>query len=340
MPEAWRSTETIETTADWIAGRQRVVLLTHQKPDGDAIGATLALARTLKQRGQQPLIVYAGPEPHWLSEFAMADEWTLVERDGLAQGEFDGAVICDTGSRDQLGPVLPLVVGQADGCLIIDHHLSGDATLAERLLIETDAAAVCAPIALLCARMLDVPAPKLPRDVAEALYLGVATDTGWLRYSNVTPATLRLAAELIEAGADPTSVYERVEQRERASRIGLLGRALTSMRLCIDGRLAVLRITRDDMRDAGAAPSDAGGFSDLPMSIRGVGVVAVLTEVATTDGAALTKISLRSKPGADAVDVNQIARSLGGGGHARAAGARVEVDLDSAEAAIIKALGG
>ncbi|MFG0283730.1 MAG: bifunctional oligoribonuclease/PAP phosphatase NrnA [Phycisphaerales bacterium JB039] len=336
----WQSTETIETACAWLAGRQRIALVTHQKPDGDAAGATLALGRTVRRLGRQAAVIYAGPEPHWLGEFGAGGEWALVERDGLPQDDFDAVVICDTGSRDQLGPLLPLVSRSSGRCLIIDHHLSGEGDLADRLLIDTRAAAVCEPIGRLCARMLDCPVAGLPREIAEALYLGVGTDTGWLRYSNVTPRTLRLAAELIEAGADPAGVYERVEQRERAARIRLLARALGSLRLLVDETLAVLRITREDIRLAGAAPSDTGGFTDLPMSIRSVRVVAVLTEVEAEGGAPLTKISLRSKPGPGAVDVNQIAAALGGGGHARAAGARIGVDLDSAEAAIIKALGG
>jgi phosphoesterase RecJ-like protein len=343
MPDSappWRSNTTVDELAAWLASCERVALLTHQKPDGDAIGATLALARALRSLGggRRPTLVYAGPEPHWLPEIAAPDPYLLTERDGLPPDDFDAIAIVDTGSRSQLEPFLPLLDGAADRIAVIDHHLSGDPALAGRLLIEPAAAAVCETIAALCARLLNLAIAALPREVAEPLYLGIATDTGWLKYSNTTPRTLRLAADLMEAGVTPTDVYEHVEQRERPARIRLLGKALNSMRLHMDGRLAVLRITRQDIREVGAAPADTGGFSDLPMAIDSVQVVAVLTEIPGPSGTLLTKVSLRSKPGPDPLDVNRVAGALGGGGHARAAGARLPKSLDDVETAIIGAL--
>lgn len=344
MPEpssAWRSNTTVDELAAWLAARQRVALLTHQKPDGDAAGSTLALARALRSLGRRVTLIYAGPEPHWLAEIAAPDPYLLTERDGLPEDDFDAIVIADTGSRSQLEPFLPLLEGKGarERAAIIDHHLSGDPALAARLLIEPGAAAVCEPVAALCARMLDLPrVGALPPEIAAPLYMGIATDTGWLKYSNTTPHTLRLAADLMEAGVVPTDIYEPVEQRERAARVRLLARALCSMQMHLDGRLAVLRITRQDIRDVGAAPSDTGGFSDLPMSIESVQVVAVITELPGAENGALTKVSLRSKPGRNPVDVNRVAGALGGGGHARAAGARLEKSPDEVEQAIIEAL--
>src|SRR5690606_7608343 len=160
----------------------------------------------------------------------------------------------------------------------------------------------------------------------------------WLKYSNTTPHTLRLAADLIEAGVTPTDIYEPIELQRRDARIRLLARAPGSVALPLDGGLAVLRITRQDIREVGAAPSDTGGFSDLPMTIASVQVVAVITEVVGAESANLTKVSLRSKPGRNPVDVNRVAGALGGGGHARAAGARLEKSPDEVEQAIIEAL--
>lgn len=340
MPDpAWRSNTAIEDLAEWITGRQKIALLTHQKPDGDAVGSTLALARALRSLGRAPTLIYAGPEPHWLAEVAAPEPYILAERDGLPDDEFDAIVVADTGSRSQLEPFLPLLEGAAEKTAIIDHHLAGDPALAARLLIEPTAAAVCETVAALCARMLGSGSVgALPQEIAWALYLGIATDTGWLKYSNTTPHTLRMAADLMETGVTPTDIYEQVEQREREARVRLLAKALCSMQLHLDGRLAVLRILRDDIREVGAAPSDTGGFSDLPMSIESVQVVAVLTEVPGPDGTMLTKVSLRSKPGREPVDVNRVAQALGGGGHARAAGARLAKSLDEVEAGIIEAL--
>src|SRR5690606_37739334 len=139
MPDPlWRSNTTVDELAAWIASQERVALLTHQKPDGDAAGSTLALARTLRSLGRQPTLIYAGPEPHWLAEIAAPDTYALTERDGLPKDHFNAIVIADTGSRSQLEPFLPLLggAGATERAAIIDHHLSGDPALAARLLIE------------------------------------------------------------------------------------------------------------------------------------------------------------------------------------------------------------
>lgn len=341
--------------AAWLRGRTKVVCLTHAKPDGDALGSTLGLARCLQQRGVAVECWYVGPFPAWLETVAGA---TPVRKLGQQPvpvdmlpsfGEPDGVCVCDTGSRTQLDALGPWLAARAERACIIDHHLHGDAEVAPRRLVRTDAAAACEIVAELAGLVLEAgPEAKLSPEIATALYLGTATDTGWFRFSNVTPRTLTTAARLLASGADATGLYAMSEQQDTPGRPKLLGRALASLEYVPlsggRGQVGVMGLTGADFAAAGAGPEDTGGFADSVMSVSAVGVVATLTEIspgppADTTRAALTKVSLRSKPGAGAVDVAAVAATLGGGGHARAAGIKIAAPLAEARRAVLAALG-
>jgi phosphoesterase RecJ-like protein len=179
----------------------------------------------------------------------------------------------------------------------------------------------------------------LPRDVATPLFLGLATDTGWFRFSNVRQQTLALAARLIGAGVDHASLYEMIEQQNTAARMRLLARALSSLELHKHASIALMSLTQADFKEAGADSEDTGGFADGPMSVVGVQVVVTLTEMTKPgDPNPLTKASLRSKPGPHAIDVAAVCNKLGGGGHARAAGVKLKLPLASAREVVLKAL--
>lgn len=338
----WASTTSIAEIAAWLKGKRRVIVVTHGKPDGDALGSTLAVARALRMSAGRidAWCWYAGPMLDWAAELAGDTPWGLVERDGQPGGEIDGVLVLDTGSWSQLEMVKPLIEKAGPETGLVDHHLHGDEAVSGRRVVVTSAAAVCEPAAELCAAVLGVSGPsRLPVEVATPLYLGLATDTGWFRFSNVTPETFRLAAELIGAGVDHAGLYRLVEQRDKPSRLRLMARALESMEFCAGGRVAVSLITRKDFADAGATAVETGGFADLALSIEAVLASAVLTEgEGQTGRGPVTKVSMRSKPGVDAVDVNAVCRTLGGGGHARAAGAKLNCGLMQARAAVMKAL--
>jgi phosphoesterase RecJ-like protein len=168
------------------------------------------------------------------------------------------------------------------------------------------------------------------------LYLGVASDTGWFRHANTTPAALKLASELLSAGVDHAKLYQRVEQGDRAERLKLIARALSSLELHEDGRVAISRISRSDFEETGGTQGDTGGFAEIPMTIGSVRVSCALTEV---EGE--IRVSLRSKS-ADGphklVDVNAVASTLGGGGHTQAAGARLTGSLGDASRRVLEAI--
>lgn len=338
----WVSSSSAAEIADWLAAQARVLLLTHTKPDGDAMGSTLALARALNLRAKNEGVPgvtatpwYAGIMPSWSSTLAGGTRTRHEEADGLPDpANFEAIAICDTGSWGQLAPFADALKAAPTKTCIVDHHLQGDAEISERRLLDTDAAAVVQPVAEICCRLLGVSSPaELPRDIATPLYFGLSTDTGWFRHSNVGPRVFTLASQLHEAGVDHGRLHAMSEQTDREPRVRLLGRTLSNMRTACDGRLAVMPVTVQDLHDTKAGPGDTGGFQDPVLCIAKVRVVVVLTEVpASGDEPARVKLSFRSKPavegGPGLVDVNQLAQTFGGGGHAQAAGARPEGSID------------
>lgn len=355
----WTSNADAASIARWLAPMQRVVVVTHQKPDGDALGSTLAVARSLNIAAggraagfsgvaSRAEVWYAGPMPHWAGAVINDSKCRVLDHDRPPAGyEPDAVVVLDTGAWTQLEPYQR---APSDGWIgsiaaraaVIDHHLRGDGDVAHRRWIDPTAAAACQLAADLCARLLGVPSPaKLPAEVAEPLYLGLATDTGWFRHSNVSPSVLRLAADLVEAGARHDYLYEVVEQRERVGRLRLLARALDSLELFEDDTVALLTIRKKDIEAAKAAPGETGGFLDLVKTVESIRVAALLTEVGEGDKT-ITKVSFRSKSaggGAGMVDVNKVAQILGGGGHAQAAGARLTMGAVEARKKVLDALG-
>jgi phosphoesterase RecJ-like protein len=349
----WIGNASADEVAEFLRAKRRVVLLTHAKPDGDAVGSSMGLVRALNQPGAwrppggRAEAWYFGPIPPWLGAVAGGTAHRVLGPGGAIDvPDADAVVVTDTGSWQQLEQVRGWLSSRREMTVVIDHHVQGDAEVAARRLIDTGAAAACLPVAEVCARLLGVPGPgALPADVAGALYLGLATDTGWFRHSNVSPRVMATAGELLKAGADHVGLYREVEQRESPTRLRLLARALGTLELFERERLAVMTLTRGDFQQSGAQPGESGGFVDFGQSIASVEVTALLTEASPEEygGAgkvgSLTKISLRSKERTPGVDVNALAKGLGGGGHVRAAGARLAMPLDAAKAEIVRRVG-
>lgn len=331
-PASWASTTTLGEIAAWLVARRRVVLTTHVKPDGDAVGSTLGVTRALHAAGIDAIPWYFGPLPDWLGAVAGATKYRVVDQNGLPPEEPDGVLVLDTGTWTQLHDVESWLRERHAIAAVVDHHTHGDPDVAPRRWVEPGCAAVSQPAAELCrlllgaSRLDDLPAP-----VAEPLYLGIATDTGWFRHANLSPRALREAASLLAAGADHPALFEAVEQQNRPSRLALMARALASLELVRGGRVGIMTLRQQDFHDTRAAPTDTAGFVDLPLSVAGVMLSVVITEAfAGPHGTNITKLSLRSKEGPGAVDANALARRLGGGGHVRAAGVKMPVTLDEA----------
>ncbi|MEZ6243573.1 MAG: DHH family phosphoesterase [Phycisphaerales bacterium] len=347
MSEAWGTNATLAEIARWLADKRSVVLLTHAKPDGDAMGSTLGLARAINlSRGTSGAAStaecwYCGPMASWTKLLARSTKVRTVEPGQAPEFalEPEAVVICDTGSWKQLDCYEGWVREHASRTAVIDHHLQGNAEIAALRHVDTSAAAVCQPVAELCRIILGLErVADLPTEVAEALYFGVATDTGWFKHGNVSGEVFRVAGALLDAGAEHERLYNATELNDRPERLRLMARALTSLEFHKNETVAFMSLTVADFKETGSAPGDSGGFVDIPRTVGKVLVSAVLTEVESHSGGAVTKISLRSKGGEGAVDVNEVAQKLGGGGHARAAGARVEAGLDETKRRLLEAL--
>ncbi|MDX2130647.1 MAG: DHH family phosphoesterase [Planctomycetota bacterium] len=346
MTTAWTTSASLAEVSEFLRPRRRIVVTTHVKPDGDAIGSTLALVRALNHPGPwnprpRAEAWYFGPPPAWLADIAGDTPHRVLAPNEAPPDDpaIDAVCVLDTGSWAQLEQLRVFLASRSDMTAIVDHHMHGDADVARRRHIETGAAAACQPVAELCRLLLGADSlSALPRAVAEPLYLGLATDTGWFRHSNVSRAVMETAGELLAAGADSAHLHQVVEQRESPSRLRLLARALASLELFEHDRLAVMTLRRADYHETRAQPGESGGFVDFGQTLRTVLVTCLLTEAEPAEAPGgkgpLTKISLRSKP--DTVDVNQVARAIGGGGHVQAAGARMPLDLDATRREVVR----
>lgn len=368
-PRSPLTNASLEQIADRLRSAKRVVVLTHSKPDGDAIGSSIALVRAINMLpawGTKPKAQawYVGPLPAWLRAVvgdtphesfeqpamisaALAGD-TEKNASSLRTDDIDAIVITDTCSFKQLDPLQQWLTPRRAMCNVIDHHVQGDEAVAANRFVEVSAAAVVQPVAKLCQLLLNAPSPdKLPAPVAEALYLGLATDTGWFRHSNVSRRVMTLAGELLDAGANHIKLYQCVEQQETPGRLRLISKALSTLDLRLSDRLAFMHLTMADQRDSGANPGETGGITDFTQAIPSVMVSAMLIETpppsaapqdTTTKNPAqpIIKISMRSKSEPIPVDVNAIASTMGGGGHVRAAGAKVAMTIDQTKSAIMK----
>ncbi len=312
----------------WLAECHRPALLSHQRPDGDSLGAMLALKLLLAQRGIEPRPLLFDPVPQryaCLADDLDARLWDQATGDELA--DCDSVIIVDTCALAQLAPAADWLA-QAPRTLVIDHHATRDAIATRRgdlRVIDADASATCL---LIAEWAVDQRLEISPR-TATALFVGIATDCGWFRFSNTDARTLRVSAELIEAGAVPAELYSALFERDKPARLRLIARMLGSLEIKANGRLAVMYLRQSDFAAAGA---DAQMAADLVNEAARLGdTEATLLFTEQADGS--IRVNLRSKR---CLDVAALAREFGGGGHARAAGAQLTGDWDTAVTAVVR----
>jgi phosphoesterase RecJ-like protein len=309
--------------ADIIAALRRcsrVLISVHKNPDGDALGSQLALMLALEKSNKTVVAQNIDPLPeiyHFLPASARIKTGSTVE------GRYDALVVLDadpprTGLFDGNYP--------ADIRINIDHHITNPAEWPLTWL-DPSASATGEMVYDLIQR-LGVP---MDREIALCLYTAIFTDTGSFRYSNTTPKSMRISADLIEAGADPWLVTENVYESFAYRRIKLLGNVLAGVERSEDGRIAWVVVTEELFRRFGASSEDTDNFINFVRSTKGVEVAILFRQTA----AAQYKISLRSK---GRVDLSGLAQSLGGGGHKNAAGSTVDGTLDEVKRRVIDAV--
>ncbi|MFP4144237.1 MAG: DHH family phosphoesterase [Phycisphaeraceae bacterium] len=339
MAEYASTLDTAAAAALIQAAPDPLVVLTHAKPDGDAFGSTVALTAALRSRGRDVRAYLAPPVPAALQKLAGADLAEVFQEGGKLP-DAGLYLVLDTGATGQLGPVTEAMTpDRLQRTLIVDHHLSGDLPAANKLIDGT--AAACAEIvAELIEELLgelSCPDEDCQRTITEGLFVGIASDTGWFRFSNTRPRTHELAARLLRAGVDHARLYRGLEQTERPQKLALLTRALDSLHLIAGGRAAVMVLSKEDFAETGALQEETERLIDVPQQIGDLQVVALLSEVGSGDSVS-TRMSFRSKPDPDAANVAQLAHQFGGGGHARAAGASFDGPAEKILPEVEKAL--
>ncbi len=298
----------------------RILISVHKNPDGDALGSQLALMLALEKSNKTVVAQNIDPVPE-IYRFLPAS--SRIKTGSTVEGRYDAILVLDadpprTGLFDGNYP--------ADTRINIDHHITNPAEWPLTWLAPS--ASATGEMVYELIQRLGVP---MDREIALCLYTAIFTDTGSFRYSNTTPKSMRIAAELIEAGADPWLVTENVYESFAYRRIKLLGNVLAGVERSEDGRIAWVVVTEELLRRFGASSEDTENFINFVRSTKGVEVAILFRQTAALQ----YKISLRSK---GRVDLSGLAQSLGGGGHKNAAGSMVDGTLDEVKKRVIGAV--
>jgi phosphoesterase RecJ-like protein len=307
--------------ASALKGCETILISAHKSPDGDALGSQLALMLALRKLNKTVIAHNLDPVPE-IYRFLPGQDQIKVGKP--VQGRYDAHVVVDADP-----PRTGLFEGTypADVLINIDHHITNPR---EWPLTWLD------PEASACGEMIyrlvqELGAP-LDRDIALCLYTAIFTDTGSFRYTNTSPASMRISAALLEAGADPWLVTENVYESFAYRRLKLLGSVLSGMELSEDGRIAWVCVTHELYDRTGTTAEDTDNFVNYVRSVKGVEVAVLFRQTAAEE----YKISLRSK---GRVDLSGLAQLLGGGGHKNAAGGTIKGVFIDAKTKVLTEVG-
>ena len=307
-----------------LIGRARSILVTtHTKPDGDACGSAAALAEALEGRGKKVEVLMLSEVPAWY-EFLFDKKPVVFERDINAEQlssktDADLIILVDVNSENQLQGFGEWLRANRKKVLVFDHHVTSDG-LGDAEVVDVEASSA----GLVVFEFLKYAGWAISGKMAEALFLAIATDTGWFRFANVDGRTHRACAELLDMGVDSAGLYKQLYQNFSAERFALMNLMLGRLVLHFEGRYACQEIYWADFAKTGASPVDTENLIDECQRIKTVEAAALFTEL--SDGR--IKCSMRSR---GAVDVREIAAKFGGGGHVMAAGTYVPGPMDNAK---------
>ena len=309
--------ETLRRIADVIRSHDRFLLTTHENPDGDALGSLLAANLAFDQLGKDAVMYLAGavPLPGEYGFMALAD----LRRELPDDASERVVLALDCANERRLGPD-PSFLERAPLVIDIDHH-HDNTRFGGISLVAGDASSTGEILADLFVELGVTITPA----IAESLYIAIVTDTGRFQYQNTTPKTLRLAADLVEAGADVHRVFQGVYENVAFAKLKLLAKALERAQVHEGGCLIVSVLLRSDFEDAGAEEPFSEGIIDHLRAVEGADMVALIREPPTQNGPT-RRVSLRST--AEYLDVSAIARKSAGGGHRQAAGFSSEQPVD------------
>jgi len=311
-----------------ISAAARLLVVTHARPDGDALGSLAALCGAARAAGKQTATLVPGDVPARYDFLLAGDRPAPAERFAELADWADAVVIVDTCALAQLDGLDGALAAAREKIVVIDHHATTDDIGAVRWL-DTSAAAT----GVMVGELLDALGWPVDHRTAEALLTAMTTDTGWFHYSNTDGRCLRAAARLFDAGVEGDKLYQRLFQADRPERMMLLSRALASMELPAGGAIATMKLRLADFAETGARQDETENIVNEPMRMGCVEVSMLLVQT-PDDGGRCIRVSLRSRGG---VDVAAIARRFGGGGHVQAAGLRADEDIDTLAGKLVTA---
>ena len=302
-------TSDLPAVVEALRANDRFVVISHENADGDSLGSLLATTLALRQLGKDVVMYLAGESP-------IPSEYAFMPFDDLARDvPADMAervlVAVDCANEERMGPVPP-ELRTAKLTVDIDHH-HDNSRFGDLNLIVGEASST-SEVMRDVFRELGV---EITPEIAEPLYIALVTDTGRFQYTNTTPKALRLAAELVEAGADVHAVFQQVYESVEFAKLKLLARALERAQVLEGGSIVVSVLRRNDFSEVGAVEAYSEGIIDYLRAVEGT-ELAVLIREPPREGPTSRRVSLRSS--VDELDVSAIARRFGGGGHRQAAG--------------------
>ncbi len=311
-------TSDLQAVVDVLRTRDRFAVVSHENPDGDALGSLLGASLGLRELGKDVVMYLAGSAP-LPAEYRFLDLGDVTRE---LPPDIDERVLLavDCANEWRIAESRE-AVERAAFVVDVDHH-HDNSRFGDVNLVVAEASST-AEVVRDILRELEV---ELTPPIAEALYVGLVTDTGRFQYTNTTPKALRLAAELVEAGADVHGIFRHVYETVQFAKLKLLARALDRARLFDGGRLVVSYLLRGDFAEVGAEEPFSEGIIDHLRAVEGSEMVALIREPPRDEGPS-RRVSLRSSH--DEVDVSAIARLRGGGGHPQAAGFSSEEPIEA-----------
>ncbi len=328
----YESTTSYAELANRIKVANHIVVTTHRKPDGDAMGSVIGLCRGLESIGKSVENLFIGPVEHGLQLAAGSTDIRVLQEDGLPTEEPDLIIVADTGAWSQLEALSQWLREREERVIGLDHHSNGDDVARDRV-VDISAAA-CTQVVMALFEEMDIGLGKGRNSVAEALFIGLGTDTGWFRFSNADARCFADASKLLEHDIDRYQLYRTLEETARPARMELLQRMLTSIEYV--NNVAIMTLRSSDFRETNGSSTDIVGLVNTPMVLENIQASVLLTDTDPT----VTKMSFRSKPAmpnepTTLIDVNALAGNFGGGGHVHAAGARVFSALEEVKGRLI-----
>ena len=309
----------LSQVVELIEKKNEFAITTHIKPDGDGVGSSLGLCWLLRSLGKRAEVIVHGDVPQAYRSLPGADEIRNIRS---IDGKYDAVFVIECSDLERPG-----IKGLENELTVnIDHHATS-AHYGTINWIDSTASAVGEMIYNLCKAI----GGRITKEIAECVYMALVTDTGSFHFSNTSDRTLKVASELVKAGARPSDISEAIYNNYPWSRIELMRQVLGTVKRDSTGRVAAMRQTLAMKESAEAVDGDNNGFVNVPMAARDILAVVYMREV----GEQKYRVSLRSKNG---IDVAKVAEAYGGGGHKNAAGLSIEGDWDTKEQELVNAL--